>query len=118
MESLRPPGLKVVADADDNWADDVQSRLLLDLPNGSVFEGLPWLKEASRNREVWGMGAFPLANEDLAGGVQEDDPDADLGTGEGVGGHKGSHLREDRTLLLGLCCWMVYLDEFTTRCNS
>ena len=47
MEPIRPVGFKVVADPDDDGIDDIQSRLLLDLPNGSGLEGLPWLKEAS-----------------------------------------------------------------------
>ena len=34
------------------------------------------------------MGAFPLADADLASGVQENDPDADAGTGVGFGGHE------------------------------
>lgn len=32
------------------------------------------------------MGAFPFANEDLAGGVDPQDADADMGTGQEVDG--------------------------------
>ena len=85
MEPLRLPSLKVVADADDYRVDDFQPRLLLDLPNGGGLEGLPRLKVASWNGEIWGMGAFPLADEDLACGVQEDDADADVGAGVSAG---------------------------------
>ena len=87
METLRLVGLKVVYDAKDGRIDDNQPSLLLDLPNGCGLEGLPWLKVASRDRPIWGMGAFPFANQDLAFWVQDDDPDADVGTGAGGGGH-------------------------------
>lgn len=36
------------------------------------------------------MGAFPFANENLTFGVQEDDPDANVGTGAGGYIHKPS----------------------------
>ena len=92
MYALRLPGLKVVADSDDDGIDDIQPGLLLDLPNGCVIEGLPWLKIASRNRIIWGMGAFPFADQDLALGVDQDDADADMGAGAGLGGHDGVSL--------------------------
>ena len=69
MEPLGLIGLQVVDHPDDGWIDDIQPSLLLDLPNGSGLEGLPRLKVASRDRPVWGMGAFPLADKDTAIGV-------------------------------------------------
>ena len=87
MEPIFTIGLEVVGDAKDGGIDDIQTSLLLDLPNGSGLEGLARFKVASRYREIWGMGAFPLADEDLAFGVQEDDSDANVGTGAGCEGH-------------------------------
>lgn len=73
-------GLEVVGDAKDCGFDDIQPSLLLDFPYGSGLEGLPRLKVAPRNREVWGMGAFPFADQDLAFGINQNDSDADVGT--------------------------------------
>ena len=92
METFGLVGLKIVCDTKDGWIDDIQPSLLLDLPNGSGLEGLAGFKIASRDRPIWGMGALPFADEDLAGGVQKDDSDADAGTG--VGGRNGFHWRE------------------------
>ena len=49
METLRLVGLEVVDDAKDDGIDDIEARLLLDLPNGSGLEGLARLKVASRD---------------------------------------------------------------------
>lgn len=49
MDAFRLPSLQVVADPDDDGIDDIQPRLLLDLPNSSGLEGLPRLKVAPRN---------------------------------------------------------------------
>lgn len=92
MEPFSLIGLEVVGDAKDGRIEDIQPRLLLDLPNGCGLEGLPSLKVASGNRPVWGMGALPLANEDMACGVDQDDSDAEVGTGLGVRGHDGDSL--------------------------
>ena len=40
------------------------------------------------------MGTLPLADQDKAIGVQEDDSDADMGAGAGGGGHDGNSLAE------------------------
>lgn len=92
VEPLGLVGLEVVGDAKDGRIDDIEACLFFDLPNGCGLEGLPSLKVASRNREIWSMGAFPLADEDMACGVYQDDSDADVGAGAGGGGHYGDSL--------------------------
>lgn len=49
MDAFRLPCLKVVADPDDGWTDDIEPRLLLDLPNGGGLEGLAGFKVAPGN---------------------------------------------------------------------